>query len=174
MSRRCFALTPLFLLVVVGSARAHALRGDYTILPGKKIRIECWFAKSLTSEDEVPKAAGVQVLRSDGSVIVEGTTDSQGAFVFTYEQPQTMTVIVDAGAGHRVTLTIKEEKLGKTGEVGAADPQTETDPNRTHRHDESSLWGPVLLGVGVLLVPAAVVLGVRKWRQRQTARADTR
>ncbi len=141
MSRRSYPVTVLLLLLVVGSARAHDLKADFTILPGKQVRIECWFARSLTSEDEVPKAARVQVLRTDGSVLLDGITDGEGVFVFSYEVPQKMTVIVDAGAGHRATLTIDEKKLEKTGEVSTADPQPATDPNRTHHRDESSLWG---------------------------------
>jgi hypothetical protein len=168
MSRRCFALTLLLLLLVVGSASAHALKADYTILPGKQVRIECWFARSLTSEVEIPKAATVQVVRTDSSVLLDGITDGEGVFVFTYKEPQKMKVIVDAGAGHRATLTIEAEKLEKSEEIGAADPQAQSDPNTTHHHEESSLWAPVLLGIGVLLVPLVVVLGLRKWRQHRT------
>ncbi len=173
MSRRTYPLTLLVLLLVVGSARAHALCADYTTLPGKQVRIECWFAAGLTGKPKPPKAARVQVVRPDGSALLEGITDSEGVFVFTYKESQEMKVIVDAGDGHRATLTIGAEKLEKTGEVGAADPQPETDANRTHHHDEPSLWGPVFLGLGVLLVPAAIVLGLRKWRQRQTAKTNT-
>jgi hypothetical protein len=152
MSCRCFALTPLFLLLVVGSARAHRLDAEYTILPEKRIRIECWFERG-----GPPKAANVRVERSDGAVLVEGKADSKGEFVFTCEEPQALKVIVDAGDGHRVELSIPAE--------------SDTDPNRAHRHDQPFPWGTVLLGVGVLLVPAAVVLGVRLWRRRETIRA---
>jgi nickel transport protein len=140
MSRRCIVLTLLLLLLVVGSARAHRLDAEYKILPDNRVRIECWFERG-----PPPKAATVRVERADGSVLVEDKADSDGVFEFTCDKPQALKVIVDAGDGHRVELSL-------------ADPSPP--------HHESFPWGTVLLGIGLLLVPAAVVLGLRIWRQR--------
>jgi cobalt/nickel transport system permease protein len=139
----------LLLLVVLTSlwfgrpAFAHRLEGEYKVLPIVKVRIESWFETG-----DSPRKATVKVYRSDGQLLTEGPLDeTSGTFTFTFDEPDTFKVVVDAPGGHRKELTIPKQDLQR----GSTSPPIET---------PSPL--PAVLGaIGLLLGLAALVLSVR-------------
>jgi hypothetical protein len=137
-------------LTATGDAYAHRLDAEATVRAVRKVQIEGWF-----SDDSRPKGATVQVYRvTDGRLLTEGRTDSQGAFVF-FADAEPLRVVVDAGEGHRKELTI-----------AAAEPEQDlTRPMPVPERKTEVPIKEVLLGIGLLLAAAAFALSLRNARQ---------
>jgi cobalt/nickel transport system permease protein len=142
--------------------QAHRLDADYRVLPGQRIEIESWF-----STQESPPNATVTVKRGDGQVLVQGKLNEKGLFVFRYEQADTLTVVVSAGAGHRTEVRIPREKLEGGAqneaialpEIGVRTNSEALEPFADRRTLDELKNG--VIGVGVLLAVAAFVLSLR-------------
>ncbi len=95
------------LLVTPTTSRAHALLAKYHVLPGRKVQVDCRF-----DDDTACPEARVKVLRADGTTLVEGTANSRGVFVFTFQQPENLVLDV-RHPGHRVNPSprIRAEEL---------------------------------------------------------------
>jgi cobalt/nickel transport system permease protein len=165
-------LAVLGTLLTAGPARAHRLEAEAKVLPGGQVRVESWF--DLTGES--PKGAKVQVLRPDGTTLTKGELDDQGMFVFRYDRPEALRVVVSAGAGHRKELVIPRAELERaaTGSKGAGDgqpvhPAAAGPPGATpvSSADRSSrvTVKDVLVGVGFVLAAAAFLLSLRNARR---------
>ncbi|MBV9123760.1 MAG: hypothetical protein JO112_10420, partial [Planctomycetes bacterium] len=168
---------PLALVLVLlgaGTARAHRLNAQAFVLPDQKVQIESWF-----SNNDVPHGAQVQVFRPDGQLLTEGTLNDQGIFVFSYERPEALRVVVSAGAGHRKELVIPEADLVRTAaaQAPASSSTGQADSPEVHPvplADRSSGISikDVLVGVGFLLALAAFVLSLRNARQLRKFREE--
>jgi cobalt/nickel transport system permease protein len=151
---------PALLLAVAGMllsaapAQAHRLKADYELLPGGKVRVECYF--DITGD--APAGARVQVFQRGDELLTEGKADDEGIFVFPYAGPGPLRVVANAGAGHRTECTIPADAF-----VAQGPPSDSTAP-RTRRQTDISAKD-VLLGVTFLLALAAFVLGVRNARR---------
>ncbi len=153
------------------AAQAHRLRGEYKILPDRKIRIESWFDISGAS----PEGAQVRVFGPGGKALIEGQLDGKGLFVFSISRAEDLRVVISAGAGHRKELVIKSDELApllagskeepfpqKSSSAGKAASENDMPPPA----DRRSAVTPqdVLLGIGFVLALAAFVLGWRNAR----------
>ncbi len=139
------------LLAGAGTARAHNLNGEYRVLPGKTVRVESWFETG-----EAPKSAQVQVIRANGEVLAQGGLSSQGMFVFRYEEPEALDVVIDA-RDHRKKLAIA------AGELAPAEG-AEKAPAPVERAS-SVAAKDVLLGATFLLALAAFALSRKNARR---------
>jgi ABC-type Co2+ transport system permease subunit len=156
--------------LTAGPVRAHRLRGDFTVLPGGKVRIESWF--DITEES--PAGAPVEVLGPNNRVVAAGKTDDHGVFVFEYQKAEPLRVVVSAGAGHRCEIDIPADKLSS-----AAKPAEAPDPGAPHAGQTRSFADrrsdvsgkDVLLGITFLLALAAFVLSLRNARKLSGRRA---
>ena len=146
-----------------GRASAHRLEAEFKLLPDRRVRVESWF--DLT--DDVAKAAAVRVYRADGTLLTQGKTSADGTYTFAYDRPESLRVVVNAGAGHQKELTIPEKAL--TGSPNNAAGPAEAEPpsksggrpaDRTDQHVKDAVTG-----VGFLLALAAFVLSVRNARR---------
>jgi cobalt/nickel transport system permease protein len=136
------------LLLSAGPARAHALEAKHTVdRDNRRVRVESWYETG-----DPPTKARVRVLRADGSVLAEGPLDEKGVFVFTYEQPEPLRVLVQEG-GHRAESSISAEELS-----GLA-PAATTEPRSRGRD--------LFVGVGFLLALASFVLSWLNMRRIQ-------
>jgi cobalt/nickel transport system permease protein len=150
--------------LTAGPVQAHRLRGDYSVLPDGKVRIESWF--DITEES--PDGASVEVLGPNNRVVAAGKTDDHGAFVFEYQKAETLRVVVSAGAGHRCEIEIPADKLSAAAKPAEApDPgDGHADPTRPFADRRSDVSGKdVLLGITFLLALAAFVLSLRNVRK---------
>lgn len=167
MFGRCVALTLLSLVLCPWSlARAHRLDAEYVVLPGHKVQVECWFETG-----DSPRAAKVQVFRAGGQLLAEGQLNDQGLFIFSFQDVEPLTVVVNAGAGHRKELRIPATRLtsimapnGQEVGVGKDAADSSAPVPRVDRSSPGSIKD-VLVGVGFLLALAAFVLSLRNARR---------
>jgi hypothetical protein len=149
-----------FLVLLLGAGRvsAHALEADFRVLPAQTVRIEAWFE----TDDPAP-GAKVQVFRSNKELLVEGKTDKDGVFHFTFPAIEPLEVKIDAGQGHGKTLTISADALSRpSADTGRARPDRgDTPPGpKIDRHTAFPIR-EVVLGVTFLLAAAAFVISLR-------------
>lgn len=164
------------LLIGPRAAQAHALEAEYRVLPGQQVQISSWY--NTTRGDQPARGARVRVFRANRDPL-EGTTDAEGMFVFSYDQIEALRIEVYQ-TGHRTELTIPATALGKVS--GAAAPTTTTpespvesspvagslaDHNRTREGIKD-----VLVGVGFLLAVAAFVLSL--WNSQRLRQLEQR
>ena len=187
MSRRAFI--PLLALValacIAGRARAHRLDAQCFVLPGWRVQVESWYETG-----EPPRGARVDVIRADGRLLTSGKLDKDGVFVFSFEEVETLKVVVTS-VGHRAEASVSAEALARlticTCGAGLAPepppflaaallspalktryPSEESDraSEPILHHDSSFPLIGMLAGVGILL---AVALGFRLWSSRRSA-----
>jgi cobalt/nickel transport system permease protein len=147
--------TPLktILLAVLGTllfarpALAHRLEGECRVLPGGKVQVESWFETG-----DTPRKATVKVYCSDGRLLTEGPLDEEsGKFLFSYDEPDNLKIVIDAPGGHRKELTLSRKEL-----QDASPPPPAEAP---------SLPRDVMAAVALLLGLAALVLSMRNARR---------
>jgi cobalt/nickel transport system permease protein len=172
-------LAALGTLLTAAPARAHRLEAEARVLPGGQVRVESWF--DLTGDS--PKGARVEVLRPDGTTLTAGEVDDRGLFVFRYDRPEALRVVVSAGAGHRKEFVIPRAELERGAHPQAAGPSPPAaappggpGPPAPPSADRTSRVGAkdVLAGVGLVLAAAAFLLGLRnarRLRELEQARA---
>jgi cobalt/nickel transport system permease protein len=160
------------LLASAAPAHAHRLEAEYRVLPKeKKVKVESWFETG-----DSPRNATVQVYRPANKLLVEGKLNDDGVFVFHYEEPESLRVVVAAPGGHRKELTIPKNELD--GNSPADAPKSSNEGN-TASSDEGGRFADrssrttvkdVLLGIGLLFSAAGFVLGVRNARELRELR----
>jgi hypothetical protein len=102
-----FLPAALALFLVVGAVRpasAHAL-GAECKLQGDRVEVEAYY------DDDTPaRDAQVVVQDAAGKHVAEGRTNDKGMWSFARPDPGRYRVTVDAGAGHRATVTMTVPK----------------------------------------------------------------
>lgn len=165
----------LILFGLPQAAYAHRLVADYTV-SGHQVQVESWFDPTGNSA----RGARVKVLRADDTMLAQGTMNDQGVFVFSYDVPQSLKVIVSAGEGHQAEVTIPASDLGTVG--GPTNhPNASTLPTGPSAplgvprlsHQPRETWNDILTGIGFLLAAAAFVLSVRNSRRLQKLQAES-
>ena len=168
MLGRSPALTPLAMLLALavlllgaGPARAHRLVVDYEVLPGNQVQLSSRY-KAIPRSFPA-QGARVRVFRASGQTLIEGQTDENGQFVFSYPKPEALTAEVYQ-EGHRAEVRIDAKELG-----ASADTEVDRRPAREKAapgEDRGEEWvKEVLAGVGFVLALAAFVLSLRNARQ---------
>jgi hypothetical protein len=133
-------LAALTTLLTARPAYAHRLEAEAKVQKDHTVTVESWFETG-----DTPKKATVQVLRADGSLLAEGPLNEEtGKFVFKYEQPEPLRVVVVAPGGHRAEVKLFE---------GTAPPPP------------SSPIRDLLLGLALLLALAAFALSIANARK---------
>lgn len=140
----------LFVLVVVPAARAHALGADVK-LRGNRVEVEAYY-----SDDTPARDARVTVRERGEQMIAEGRTDDLGRWHFPAPHPGQYTVVVDAGAGHRKTVSVT------IPDNPPADATVSSGPTR----DEFTRfpWDRLVFGLAII---AASAIGWRTLRRRR-------
>ncbi|TCK62057.1 nickel transport protein [Seleniivibrio woodruffii] len=105
-------LAAMLLIGLTSNASAHKLN-ILGFAENDTLSINAYFADGSPCQE-----CAFQVIGSDGKVFAEGRLDKKGEFFQAGKTPAEMTIIVDAGAGHR-----GEEKItaAETSEVKAED-----------------------------------------------------
>ncbi len=148
-------------LVCCGTAQAHRLEAEYRVLPGKKVQVECWF--DLTGD--APVGAEVQVFLPNQSLLTRGTADAKGVFVFPYEEAADLTIVINAGAGHRKELAVPKAALLQGSQSAEADGHPAGEASTWHADRTSKVEvKDILTGLALLLALAAFVLSLRNAR----------
>jgi nickel transport protein len=160
------SLLPLaVMLTIVSPASAHRLIAEFSVLPDKKIQIESWF----DSTGKPPRAATVEVFRADKQLLASGQLDAQGIFVFSFDRAEPLSVVVNAGGGHRAEVEIPEASLMQAlaAESAHGNPTDDAASKAEPRADRSSRLTvkDIVIGVSFLLAAAAFLLSLRNARR---------
>ncbi|MFE2408590.1 copper resistance protein CopC [Kitasatospora sp. NPDC059408] len=127
----------------------------------------------LAFSDELrTKSVFVRVTAADGTAVDSGNPRPDGQRVVT---PVTISRPGAYVVTYRLALTTGKETSGVTGfSVGApaTGPQGDTGTASGHSHDIDGVWNAALLVVDAVLLPAAVLLMIRRPRVRRRARPD--
>jgi hypothetical protein len=165
LTRRALPLGCLALLLAASEVRAHRLVAEYQVLPGHKVQVE---ARYRVIPRSIPaQQARVRIFRPNGQVLVEGRTDEEGMFLFSYVEMEPLQVEVTQ-AGHRDAFRIPASKLGAIpGDEGQAPTaKSSGEPGASAADLGAREWvKEVLIGVGFVLALAAFVLSLRNARQ---------
>ena len=101
------------LLLAAGPAAAHKIIAD-AYVEGATIEVEAAF-----SNGDAAKDARIEVFLPDGSKVHEGILDEDGLVAFTARHRTDHRIVVNAGAGHVVELTITADQLPATLATGS-------------------------------------------------------
>jgi hypothetical protein len=155
-------LAPAILLLSPLTACAHSLGAECKV-QGQRGEVEAFF-----SDDTAAPSAKV-VVRDQAKVLVaEGTTDAEGRWTFARPAAGTYDVVVDAGGGHRatVTLIVPDPAAGQTVEAFNSGP-SRAEFTRTP-------WGPIFAGLALIALPAGILwLWLRRSRESRPIESQT-
>jgi len=107
-------------LLLIGSALAH------------KVNVFAWvegdtvFTESKFSGGKVVKGGRILVLEAD-TLLLEGVTDDSGAFSFKVPKIADLTIVLEAGTGHRNTWRVTAGELQGGSEASDGDSSTVTE-----------------------------------------------
>jgi len=107
---RWYAYTLLFILLIMGVTDrlwAHKVH-IFSYVEGEEVYTESYFP-----DGSAVKRGEIQVLDSAGNVIHSGVTDDKGMYQFTIPKVDDLTIVLDAGMGHRAAYEIGAEELGE-------------------------------------------------------------
>jgi hypothetical protein len=165
-------LVVLLLLATPSFAFAHKLYAAGRPLPDQRYQVESYFPAGYP-----PRDARAQVFRGDGTVLAEGDLNEKGVFVFHYDRPEDLKVVIRAAPGtideHTAVLLISAKDLAVTSSESSEPGRQSEAPIavqdvRTFPMAEESLVAQMkdyLIGIGFLLALAAFLLSVRNYRQ---------
>ena len=143
---------PLLMLAAVAPVSAHAISAECQIRKDR-VELEAYF-----NDDTPARHAKVVVTNSDQKAFAEGMTDDYGRWSFPTPGPGRYAVTVDAGDGHRVTVSLAVPET--PGDTAASDGPSRDVFTRTP-------W----LGAGLgLLVIALAAVGLRAAVRRKCER----
>jgi hypothetical protein len=152
----------------LATVQAHRLSVDWSCADG--------MIEILATAGTDPAAgAEVQVRDASGRLVVDGILDGAGRYRWPITDDSPLTIEINAGLGHRRTLTLTADDL-RSGLAGARNPRLGVATNGSPSHgDGSSSRGssdaafsePVRVGLGLtfLLALAAAWMGYRNSRR---------
>jgi hypothetical protein len=128
------------------------------------VQVECWF--DLTGD--APVGAEVQVFRQGQTLLTRGKADAKGVFVFPFAEAEDLTVVVNAGAGHRKELLIPRATLLHGGPASGTDDRLADGPSSWQADRTSKVeLKDILTGLALLLGLTSFLLS---WRNARALR----
>lgn len=169
------------LLSSKGQARAHRLLADATPRPFGQVQVESYF-----ETDQIPYQARVKAFDASGKVVGEGVLNDRGIFLFAYDGPGPLHIVVEAGEGHRAEANVPAEDLRRClvntrlaaltplpspllaaalWQTAPITPAAEADAVPLVKHRTGLPIGKLLLGIGILAGIAILAMVWRKVRR---------
>jgi nickel transport protein len=128
-------------LLSCGLALAMALAGA-AAAQAHRVNVFAWVeGETVFVEGKYPDGTrvhqgAVRVLDSAGAVLLKGATNAQGEFSFKIPKPDDLTIVLEAGMGHRADWPLSRQDLAPPGDapgpapsVPAPAPPAETSPH---------------------------------------------
>lgn len=102
-----YCLLGLMLLMGLSTTPAWAHKVNlFAYVEGGTVYTESYFVDGKKVE-----GGTIEVLNSGGTRIVEGKTDAQGQFSFPLGKKETLTIVINAGLGHKNSFVLKREEM---------------------------------------------------------------
>jgi nickel transport protein len=115
LPRRFWVLGLLFLMA--GEALAHRVN-VFAWIEGGVVFVECRYP-----DGKKVNAGVIRVLDSAGTELLSGITNAQGEFSFRIPAQTDLTIVLEAGMGHRAEWTLSKEELAPIGQTSVAAPR---------------------------------------------------
>lgn len=162
-------LAMLLLLGCVGTTLAHDIGAQAKLHDGK-VTLEAYY-----DDDTAASEAKVRVMDSSGSVVLTGTTNDKGIWIFPAPPAGKYRVVVDAGGGHRASTDLTIPEGSSTAPVGqptvpASEPKQTISSGPSREQFTQFPW--LRLGMGLVVV-AGLAAFVRWWLQSRPAEGDS-
>jgi hypothetical protein len=158
------------------TGQAHELTVAWTVRQGE-LEIH-------GTTDGAPAAgAAVELRASNGGLLASGSLDATGRFRSPVPAANRLTVMVDAGFGHRRTLSLSEQDLrgaGPDARAAAAPPADHDHPHPYHppvdaRGSSEAAVGPLVrIGLGVTFLLALAAASMSYGNLRRLANLERR
>lgn len=145
-----------------GPVLAHRLAVDWQVVDHALVLVG-------RTDGQPAAGADVAIRNAAGTSLAEGLLDATGTFRWPVNATGDVTVVVNAGLGHRRTLVLSAAELGPTTGVAGGDPRAARDPGtpgpRGSSDGSSPLAVRVVVGLTFLLAAAAAGLGLSNRRR---------
>ncbi|MDY0390761.1 carboxypeptidase regulatory-like domain-containing protein [Desulfobulbus oligotrophicus] len=102
---QCLAVVIVLTGIGVGPVWAHKVN-LFAYTEGGIVYTESYF-----SDGVKVKGGRIEVQDAGGTTLLKGITDDQGLFSFPLSQKEDMTIILNAGMGHKGTYLLKKEEM---------------------------------------------------------------
>jgi len=113
------------LVLCAGSALAHRVN-VFAWVEGETAFVECKYPDGTKVREGV-----IRVLDSGGKEFLNGKTNDKGEFSFRVPKPDDLTIVLEAGMGHRADWPLSKQDLAPAGPASPpepAAPKTEAPP----------------------------------------------
>jgi len=120
LSQGCWVLA--LLLLTAGAALAHRVN-VFAWVEGDTVFVECKYPDGTKVHEGV-----VRVLDSTGKELLNGKTNTQGEFSFKVPRRDDLTVVLEAGMGHRGDWPLSKQDLAPAGEAPQPGPSAAAQP----------------------------------------------
>lgn len=117
--------TTIWFMLILGvgsclssAAFAHKLN-MFAYVENDRVFVEGYFSDGIK-----PKNSDVTVVAREGTILLEGKTDDQGAFSFTAPGQAPLRIVLNAGMGHQTEYTIAAVDLGGAVPAPGGSPES--------------------------------------------------
>ena len=118
---QCCCLVGLMLLAAA-PALAHRVN-VFAWVEGDTVFVECRYPDGTKVHEGV-----IRVLDSAGKELLNGKTNTQGEFSFKVPKQDDLTIVLEAGMGHRADWPLSKQDLAPTGEAPKPEPAAPSQP----------------------------------------------
>jgi len=105
-----------------GEASAHRVN-IFAWVEGDTVLVECKYPDGTKVHEGV-----IRVLDAAGKEILNGKTNTQGEFSFKVPQQDDLTIVLEAGMGHRADWPLSKQDLAPGGEAPKPEPASPSQP----------------------------------------------
>jgi len=109
-------LVPALLLLTAGAALAHRVN-VFAWVEGDMVFVECKYPDGTKVHEGV-----IRVLDSAGKELLNGKTNDKGEFSFKVPKLDDLTIVLEAGMGHRGDWPLSRQDLAPAGEAPKQGP----------------------------------------------------
>jgi nickel transport protein len=115
-------LVPALLLLTAGAALAHRVN-VFAWVEGDTVFVECKYPDGTKVHEGV-----IRVLDSAGKELLNGKTNTKGEFSFKLPKQDDLTVVLEAGMGHRGDWPLSKQDLAPAGDAPKPEPAAPSQP----------------------------------------------
>lgn len=144
---KIFYLLIILSLIPAQSSQAHKVMVSAFVEDGVV------YSKSSFSPQKMAKNCPMEVIDAKGSVLISGVTDEKGQFSFRIPEglSSNLTLVLDAGSGHRGTWEIKKDELKNNHPL-----------SNVKNRNRISILPRIILGIMIIFLIAGIAAWMKK------------